>query len=335
MKHTALYSFALIIICLTIFTGCSKSTDPGPPAPTPASTTANTTKQSDQQGSSEADAAINDVNDVINNKIGSGASHKMEAYALPCGVVSLDSSTSNSKGSKIYKVNYGIKTPCGFKKKSGVVSFELINGTAFYLAGSVYKLTFQNYVVQSLASGDTVKINGTLTFKNMNGGYIWQAVTNGSTIVHQVRGTFTITYANGAIRNKSYYQLRTYNSASSNWAGLTFTIAGDTTFNKTSVYEIGRTYDGNYPYQIQAINSFVWSNCGTTYAGPYVLKAAHARMNVTVAAISPAYIDIEGGYYWNYGAAASTPVLANDCSSNAYKITTVIGTSSTMQYQLY
>ncbi len=324
-------------IALFVFiSGCKKEADPAPKTPVTTTTTTsnNTTKQSDQQGSSEADAAIEDVNDIVNNKIGGGSSHKREAYNLPCGVVSLDSSTSIS-GTKVYKVNYGSKTPCGYKKKSGIVTFQLTNATKFNTAGAVYKLTFVNYVVQALATGDTVKIDGTLTFKNVNGGYIWEAVTKGSVIAYKVRGTFNITYANGVTRAKTYYQLRTYNSPTSNWAGLTHTIAGDTTTTAGSVYEVGYTYEGNYYYEIQAISSFVWSNCGTTYAGPYLLKSAHARMNVTVPAVSPAYIDIEGGYYWNYSNPAATPALVNDCSTNAYKISTVIGTSTTTRFQLY
>jgi hypothetical protein len=327
--------YSIIVLVISVIYSCSKSGDSitAPQTPVPASTNANTTKQTDQQGSSEADAAISDVHDVVNNKIGKGSYHKMEAYNLPYGVVSLDSSINPTTGAKVYKVNYGNKTPCGYKKKSGVVLFELINGTAFNVAGSVYKMTFQNYVVQSLATADTVKINGTLSFKNVNGGYIWEAIYMGKTISYQVRGTFAVTYANGTIRNKSYYQLKTYNSPTSTWAGLSLTIAGDTSNGK--IYEIGQTYDGNYPYQIQAINPFVWSNCGSTYAGPYLLKSAHARMNVSVPTVSPAYIDIEGGYFWNYGAPASSPTLVNDCSSNAYKITTVIGASTATQYQLY
>jgi hypothetical protein len=336
MKKIKISSVGIFVLLLAFFISCKKETA-NEPAPTPASsnTTSKTAAQSDQQGSSEADGAVNDVNDYINNNIGRGSSHKMEAYNLPCGVIYLDSSSTNGGGHKIYKMNYGYQSPCGYKKKSGVVSFELLNSIAFNNAGSMYKLTFKNYVVQSLADGDTVKINGYLTVKNVTGGYIWEAITLGSSISYQIRGTYSVTFANKEVRDKKYFQLRTYNSPTKTWAGLNFTIAGDTTINNKIIYETGKTYDGNYDYQIESINSFVWSNCGATYAGPYLLKSAHVKMNVIVPSISPTYIDIEGGYFWKYSDPLSQPVLINDCSSNAYKITTVLGTNTTVKYQLY
>ena len=323
-------SILLSIFFLIVFiSGCKKDksvTDPIPPK--------TTTKPSDQQGSSEADAAIDDVSDFINNKIGGGTSQKTSAYNLPCGVVYLDSSTTNGGGHKNYIMQYGSQTPCGYKKKSGLVSFSLLNSTDFNSVGSTYKITFTNYVVESLVNGETFTINGFVTVKNINGGFIWEAVTLSSTIVHQVRGTFSVTYSDGVTRDRSYYQLRTY-ASSSGWSGLSLTVSADTTINAASIYEIGKTYDGNYSYQTEMIENFVWSNCGTGYAGPYVLKTAHAKMNLDVPFLTNTYIDVQGGYYWDITNLSTPPVLINDCTTNAYKINTVINGSSVTQYQLY
>jgi hypothetical protein len=173
---------------------------------------------------------------------------------------------------------------------------------------------------------------------NRDGGYIWEAVTSSATIVHIIRGSVNITFSDGVIRPRSYYQLRTWDSSSlaNDWTGLSLTIAGDTL---TNVIEIGKTKQGNYDYTTSTTNPFVWSNCplsGTaTWAGPYKLTSGLVRMNVTIPAITPTYIDVQGGYLWDYTNSGSTPTLVNDCTANAYKITTVIGTSTTSSYQLY
>lgn len=323
-------SFLSVLLLIVVATGCKKK-DKDEETPT------TTVKQSDQSGSSEVDEAMDQVNDVINNKVGGGSSvnGRTTAYNLPCGVVSIDSSTT-SGGYKVYKMNYGNKTKCGYKYKSGMISFVLKNGTAFNEAGAIFQTTFTNYVVEVLATGSIVTINGTMSVTNVDGGYVWQVIVNNSTIVkHKVRGSLSITYANGEVRPRNYFQMRTYSNASSGWAGLTLSVAGDSISGADNISETGKTYDGNYDFYTVISEDFTWSNCGSTYAGPYVLKQAKARMNVIVPSVSPAYFDVEGGYEWDYTSATSTPVKVNNCSSNAYKIQIVIGTATNTSYQLY
>jgi hypothetical protein len=336
MKRINLAIITLSILVSGIVSSCKKdTTDPS----TNNSTTNTTAKQTDQQGSTEADDAIKDVNDFINNKVGGGSTHRTTAYDLPCGVVKVDS-TKNSSGNYNYVFTYGNKTPCGYKYKSGSISFELISGTAFNQAGAIFRITYTDYVVQAQASGQTIKINGSVDVTNVNGGYIWETVINSKTIVHKLRGTFKVTYADNTERTRHYYQLRTWASSNS-WAGLSLTASGDTLIGGVKVSEMGKTYEGNYDYQNQILTDLKWANCGTTYAGPYVLKTGDVKINVTVPAISPAYIDIESGYYVDYSKYSNTVSTAivgnkvNDCTSNAYKITTVIGQSTTIAYQFY
>lgn len=311
------------------FTGCKKDNEnPAPKTQTP--------KQNDQAASAEKDEALNDVNDIINNKIGGGSNMRVSAYNLPCGVVSVDSSTT-AGGYKVYKLNYGNQTPCGYKYKSGQISFSLQNATSFGATGAVFAVTFTDYTVEVKANGSIIKLNGSIYVTNVTGGYTWQAVTNSQTITHRIRGTLNITYANNEVRQRKFYELRTYDNTStpSDWAGLRLTIAGDTTINATQVSETGKTLEGNYDFKTEVLNDFVWSNCGTSWTGPYLLKNGNARLNVTIPLISPTYIQVEAGYHWEYSTSGATPTLVNDCSSNAYKITTVIGTSTNITYQLY
>lgn len=333
MKKTTSILFTFLLSGL-LLTACKKDNEPEPnnnnnnlPA-----------KQNDKTGSVEADAVIDDVNDFISNKIGGGSNARMAAYNLPCGVIRVDSVTTDN--GKIYKMQYGNNTPCGYKKKSGEVTFELASGKTFEDSNAVVKIVFNNYTVEAVANGATVKLNGTITVTNIDGGYIWQAVstTYPRVIKHKIRGTFDITYANNEVRPRSYYQLRTW-SSSNGWEGLTFSVAGDTTITindvPSSVSETGKTYEGNHDFQTEIITNFSWSNCGSAWAGPYVLKTGNAKMHVTIPNISPAYINVEAGYKINVNNLDATPTLVNDCSSNAYKITAQIGTVSNTQYQLY
>jgi hypothetical protein len=332
MKKLNLTFLGAIMVALILFTttGCKKDKDKD-------DNTTVASKPNDQQGSSEADAAINDVNDFISNKKGGGTSQsKVSAYNLPCGVVEMDSTeTSVGSGIYVYKFTYGNASPCGYKKKSGQVSWVLTNGTAFNNSGAVFTITFTNYVVEVIATGNIVTLNGNIVVTNQTGGYIWQPVVGGADVTHKVRGTFTVKYSDGTERARTYAQLRTWSSATDDWAGLTLTIAGDSLVSGVSYYEFGRTYENDYEYKTEMITNYVWSNCGTTWAGPYVLKTGHAKLHVVNPYFTTAYFEVEGGYYYNYNNLSSTPTLVNDCTTNAYKITTVIGTSSTTSYQLY
>lgn len=333
MKRFA-YHLLIFCFCLTSLSyyGCKKKEKE---EPMEEKTQA---KQSDQSGSAAADGAIDDVNSYINNNLGGGSSKRLdndanarlEAYDLPCGVVSVDTSTKDVNGKTIYKMKYGNQTPCGYKKKSGDVSFQLTSGTKFSDKGAQFKLTFSNYTVEILANNDIVVLNGSFTITNITGGYVWQAVTDSATIQHRVKGAFTVKYANGETRNRYYYQLRTW-SSSNGWAGLTFKVAGDS----SSVSETGSTLDGNYPFQTVISEDYTWRNTSTSWVGPYVLQVGRARMNVTMPGLSPTFFDVEAGYYYNYSDPTSTPIKVGDRNSNAYKIVIVLGTATSTQYQLY
>jgi len=315
----------LVVIALFLPLGCKKKTE------TPANTS-----QNDQTGTTEADAGMSDVNDYINNKIGGGANARVAAtaaYNLPCGIIKVDSTTSGAITT--YNLHYGGQTPCGYKYKSGQISFALVSGSSFSQQGAVVSITFISYTVTVEATGSVVILNGTIYDKNITGGYLWQVVLDDATVKHQLRGQLEITYANGAVRPVNYYQLRTW-SSTGGWPGLSFSVAGDTAIGGyTSVMQTGNSYDNNYAYVTNASTPFLWSNCGTTYAGPYVLEQAEATMYLTVPGISPANIDIQGGYDWNYAVSSSTPALTQDCSSNAYKITLNVGSTTQTSYQLY
>jgi len=319
--------FLSSVLCTSLFFSSCKDKNENDPEPKKSTTT-----QTDQEGASAIDDAVEDVNDIISNKIGGGynkSNSRVTAYNLPCGIIKFDSSTVN--GTKVYTAQYGQNTPCGYKRKSGSIAFKLISGNTFAEVGAIYSVVFTEYKVEVIATGKEVTVNGTLTVTNVDGHYIWEAVFFNETIKHKVRGKLLITFENGEVRERNHFQLRTW-SSSNGWEGLTFSVAGDTLDN---ISETGYTIDDNYYYQTQIIEALTWSNCGTDFKGPYVLKTGHAKMSVDYPNVKDAYIDIEAGYNINTTNLTSTPTKVNDCNSNAYKIFVKFSVIENTQYQLY
>ena len=73
MKKTN-FTFLTALLLLVLATACDTKDAPDPQATqTPA-------KQSDQAGSTEIDEALNNVNDLINNKIGNGSNYRIARH---------------------------------------------------------------------------------------------------------------------------------------------------------------------------------------------------------------------------------------------------------------
>lgn len=338
MKKLIYSMLSVALLSMTLLSSCKKP-DPVPP----------NTKypQSDQSGSTETDDAIADVNDFISNKVGTGTANfrTSTTYNLPCGVISVDSVQipGSSPATYTYTMHYGNQTKCGYKYKSGDVSFALVaNGNSFASAGAKYYITFTNYKVEVQATSTNITLNGTLVVTNTTGHYIWETGVNNTPVSHEIRGRITVTYDDGRTRIRNYFQQRDWTSSNS-WAGLTLTISGDTTLNNRGsadvVADTGTTYDGNHAFRTVINTPLKWTNCNTSgwvWAGPYVLKDGDATMKVYVPNIAlPANIQVQAGYNWDVNNLSGTPTRPQDCSSNAYKITSsIIGYTST-EYQLY
>lgn len=321
MKKILLRSFVIFLTGMVIFSSCDREKEKVNKTPE--------SDQTDQEGSSAIDDALEDVNDIISNDIGGGASQtnmRTTAYDLPCGVVKFDS-TDIGNGKYKYFVQYGENTACGYKRKSGDVSFALINGNTFADVGAVYSVTFTDYTVVVLATGNSVTVNGTVNVTNRDGHYVWESVVFNQTVVHKLRGQLEITYENGEVRTRDHFQLRTWASDNS-WAGLTFTVSGDTLINGKNISETGYTINGDYYYETEILEDLTWENCGVDFKGPYVLTTGHARMNLVVPFVSDTYVDVEAGYDASF-------TKTNDCNSSAYRISLKLGDFESTEYQLY
>lgn len=329
MKKLVYSILSVSLLSMLVLSGCKKEKEPEP---------TNKAAQNDQTGATEADDVLANVNDYISNSSGLGnGAQRVAAYDLPCGVVSV--TTTGSGASTVYTMNYGNATPCGYKYKSGQVIFQLTNGNSFDEAGAKFTVTFSNYKVEVRATGSEVTLNGIITVTNVSGNYIWEVI-NDETIVHTLRGALNITYDNGVTRIRQYFQRRTWTSTNSEWTGFSLSIDGDSIVSTEHISETGRTLEGDYVFKTVIATPFKWENCGSTWAGPYVLKEGDATLDVTIPLISPTTINVKAGYYWDYATVGSSPGLTpvNNCTSNTYKIITTIGNGPnnvTTEYQLY
>jgi hypothetical protein len=230
---------------------------------------------------------------------------------LPCGKFTLNG--------KDFKISYN-DTTCGTKVKSGSIDVKLIKGVKFADPSAVLEVTFNEYKVFYNASQTSVTYNGKQTITNVTGGK-FSDLYNADTIVHSVRGELTLRFDSISTEGESkiwhIFRKKTFISNGTP-AGLSFTLDGDTIMDGKKVIEYG-TNKNNFPFVNEMTTPFHWDNCGTTYEGPYTLKAGevnHTATNKTVLATFTGHFRVNAGY------AISTGTLAFDgtCSSAGYKL---------------
>jgi len=281
-------------------------------------------KADESAARAELDKALDDVDKVVNdNSELSGA--RTSAADLPCGVVEAKKQQDGS-----YKINYGVKTPCGVKKISGYIKIELIKGKTFAEAGAILKATFVDYLVEYQASKATIKFNGVKYITNLTGSSLKDILTKDS-IVHKVRAyNLQLTFNNGTgsdtTKTWTVARKQTWDfDGAVDFKNLYGKVEGDTSFtingkSYSNVTEFGDNKEGQL-FVNEVSTPFKWSNCGTDWTGPYVLKTGVATHSSSKAAMINGYkinIDytftVKAGYKLN----GITPVFDGSCSSAGY-----------------
>ena len=276
---------------------------------------------SDNLASNEYDKAMENVDSLVNQTI-SDPNKRVAAYNLPCGVVKLD------QNGNTYSIQYGDKTPCGYKKVSGTITYVLKSGNKFSDSAAVLGVTFINYEVIVNATGESLIINGTQSVTNVTGGSLYRLFTTDNVHVqHTVSGQLSVTFVD-ASGNKT--RLRNLHKVKE-WTRLTgieslkFEAYGDS----ASVWENGYNKDGN-PYYTKINEKFTWTYCGNSTFKLTKGLAEATYSNKDIPSQSGTFT-VEAGY----NSAKNTPV--KDCSSDEYMIHTVIPIVKydVTEYQLY
>jgi len=270
----------------------------------------------DESARDEYDRSIDDVFTAL-EKTSFGSRSTDSTVILPCGVIRIDTTGG------VYKIVYGAN--CGRKVLSGSISATRIPSNGKWRdVGSVIRLDYSNYTVKFDANGQTLIFNGSLYVTNVNGGLVYETILLGSTIIHKVRGNLMVTFDNGKTRQWSIYKKRTYAAPGKSIANLTLELSADSTGN---IAEIGTNKAGQQ-FITTIPNPFVMQNCNTSgaWTGPFIMT--RGKLTYTVA---PNSLTAEPGFALVSG--VITP--RNDCNSTGYKLTWVIGGTTTTKFQYY
>jgi hypothetical protein len=186
--------------------------------------------------------------------------------SVPCGST-LD---TNLASSGILTVNYDGTTVCDNRVKSGSIRMTLLNLAA------VLKMDFINFRVRRTSDNNSVLINGSVNFTNVNGGTIVEMIfglNNVASVVHKAEGNgLSITFDDGSVRTLNISRKVTYT-----FPAFVFTvkIEGAGSYNGlTNVESWGQTRAGD-PFTSQITepliantNCYLWK----PVAGKAVLK---------------------------------------------------------------
>ena len=305
----ALSIIVIVFIAATVF-GCKKKKEDEPQA-----TYESYSKADDASARNELDRVQDDIEKVYNSQ--DYANARTSGVVLPCGNVTINT----SKG---FTISYnGVN--CGTRVLSGSVTATLVTGTKFSDVGAKLKVVFADYKVYYNSSKQYIIYNGTKYITNETGGTLVSLfTTTPNTVIHHVRGALQLQFDTtgtstvAVTRDWNLFRKKTYTS-NGTATGITFQFEGDTTIAGYSspVSAKGTNREG-LPFVEMCSTPFKWSNCGTTYDGPYVLKQGKiehfADASSKLGANWIYYFAGTAGYTLN----GATPVFDGSCSSSGY-----------------
>jgi hypothetical protein len=150
------------------------------------------------------DDAIMDVEGVLSYH----GTNLKSTDAIPCNAT-IDSATVVNDTVTIYITYNGLNCN-GTRNRVGQIQIRKKVGTHWGQPGAVINYTYINYAVTRVATGRTITLNGSKTFENVSGGFVWQLGTTISSLVQKVSGNMNITFDNGTSRSWNIARQRTY-----------------------------------------------------------------------------------------------------------------------------
>lgn len=203
MKTKKLQNLAIILvsaIALT-FTSCAKEDlNQGPADPA--------TLEQLSADENDVDNVMkdveSDVTSVMSNNIGN---FKSTAW-LPCNA-KVDSLAKVNDSITIY-ITYSGLTCDGKRNRTGKIEIRKKAGTHWEQAGATVIYKYINFTVTRVANGKSIKLNGTKTFVNLNGGHRWQVGTAITSYVETISGSMQASFDNGTSRTWNVARKITY-----------------------------------------------------------------------------------------------------------------------------
>lgn len=148
--------------------------------------------------------AESDITSVISNNAGN---FKSTAW-LPCNAT-IDSLKTVNDSVNIF-ITYNGLTCDGKRNRTGKIEIKKKVGTHWEQAGATVICKYIDFTVTRVATGKSVKLNGTKTFVNVNGGHRWQVGSVITSYVERISGSMQASFDNGSSRTWNVARKITY-----------------------------------------------------------------------------------------------------------------------------
>jgi phage-related protein len=148
--------------------------------------------------------AEGDITSVLSNN---GNGLKSTAW-LPCNA-KVDSTAKINDSITIY-ITYNGLTCNGKRNRTGKIEIKTKVGMHWEQAGATVIYKYVDFTVTRVATGKSVKLNGTKTFVNVNGGHRWQVGTIISSFIERISGSMQAIFDNGSSRTWNVARQVTY-----------------------------------------------------------------------------------------------------------------------------
>jgi hypothetical protein len=250
MKKTILMATIVAFVSSTTLFGCKKISE-----------TLTTLADIEESKIMAEDAAFtNAESDVseneINNTVASSERFCGQGAFFNNGSKPLDADTSfGANGAKKITFTFnGVSQNC--KKRTGIITVELLNKAKWIEAGAVLKYVFINFKVQNICNGKSITVNGERFVTNVSGGNLFTiSKTTFTPLIHKIRtGTngLAVTFTDSTSTKTANWNVA--RKTTINFAGTAatpiykFSFAGDTTIGNYANLESwgtnrnGKTY---------------------------------------------------------------------------------------------
>lgn len=204
--------FSILAFGSFILVGCSKDKQEDPTTDTSSLQQLSKDENTLQNATDEA---MNDVNQVL-----SGLTLKSTAM-LPCNAT-LDS-TNVVNDTITYFITYNGNNCNNTRLRIGKVEVKKKVGTHWHDEGATVIVTYINFQITKISTGKSLTLNGTKSFQNVTGGYIWQLGGQYNSIVHKIWGSVQATFDDNTTRTWNIARQRTFTGTVDS---LTMTIDG-------------------------------------------------------------------------------------------------------------
>ncbi len=208
MKTKNLHQLAIIFVsalALT-FTSCAKEDLMGDGTSDPSSL--------EQLSADEnnVDNVMKDVESDITSVLSNNSGNFKSTAWLPCNAT-IDS-LAIVNDTVTFFITYNGLTCDNKRNRTGQIEVKTKVGTRWSDVGAKVIYKYIDFTVTRVASGKSVKLNGTKTFVNVNGGHRWQLGSTISSYVERISGPMQASFDNGTNRTWNVARQITYTGTS-------------------------------------------------------------------------------------------------------------------------